>query len=503
MGDIMFLNNELIIAKNSEKELCLLPNKLNRHGIITGATGTGKTITVKVICEALSAAGIPSFVADIKGDLSGTCEVGEDSENIQKRVNKLSLDGFKLKSFPVRFWDVYGERGHHVKAKISSFSSSLLSRILELSDAQEGNLSIVFKIAEDENMPIVDLKDLKSALKYVSDNRNNYISEYGNITTQSIATIQRKLLEFESNGACSFFGEPALDLRSLMAYDVVDGRGMINILDAVELSKDYNLYSTLMLWLLNELYDKMPEVGDLDKPKLVLFIDEAHMLFNEMKPAMLRKIVQIVKLIRSKGVGLFFISQSPSDIPEDVLSQLGNRIQHNLKAYTPNEMKSVKIAAKSFRENPNFDSESAILELSTGEALVSFVNEEGQPSVVERAYILPPESKMGVADEKIREDVINQSPMKNVYDMVIDTTSASEIIEEKNKTELFLQEQARLKEEKEKALLEKEKEAAKEKKTAAKKKPGAVEKFVDKTVSHTASTIGRKIGDSIFKSLFK
>lgn len=428
----MYLNEKLIIAKNDNQELYISPDMINRHGIITGATGTGKTVSVKVLAESFSASGIPVFIPDIKGDLSGTCEEGINNDNISKRLDKLNINNFEFKKFPVRFWDIYGNLGHFIKARIDNIDVSLLSRILGLSESQEGHINIAYKVAQDEQLPIIDFKDLKVILKYISDNKKEYISTYGNITTQSIGSIQRKLLEFENTGGDIFFGEPELDIKSLIKYDTNSGEGYINILSAKELVKDYNLYSTFMLWLLNELYDKLPEVGDLAKPKLVLFIDEAHLLFSEMSSNMLKKVTQIVKLIRSKGVGLYFISQSPSDIPNDILSQLGNRIQHNLHAYTPLEQKNVKAAASSFRINPNFDTEKVIQELEIGEAVISFINEYGQPNIVERAYVLPPQSKMGVSDISTINDIINSSDLKDVYKPV-DNISAYEIIEKKIK----------------------------------------------------------------------
>ncbi len=301
----MYINEKLVIAKNEEKELCISPDMINRHGVITGATGTGKTVSVKVLAETFSTMGIPVFVPDIKGDLSGTCSEGVDNSNISKRVSKLNLKGFEFKKFPVRFWDIYGKCGHFINAKIENIDVSLLSRILRLSESQEGNLNIAYRVAKDENMPIIDFKDLKAILKYICDNKNDYISSYGNITTQSIGAIQRRLLEFENTGGDIFFGEPELDIKSLIKYDKNTGEGYINILCADELVKDYNLYSTFMLWMLNELYDKLPEVGDLARPKLAFFIDEAHLLFDEMNPDMLKKVTQIVKLIRSKGVGVY------------------------------------------------------------------------------------------------------------------------------------------------------------------------------------------------------
>ena len=486
----MYINEKLVIAKNEEKELCISPDMINRHGVITGATGTGKTVSVKVLAETFSAMGIPVFVPDIKGDLSGTCSEGVDNSNISKRVSKLNLKGFEFKKFPVRFWDIYGKCGHFIKAKIENIDVSLLSRILRLSESQEGNLNIAYRVAKDENMPIIDFKDLKAILKYICDNKNDYISSYGNITTQSIGAIQRRLLEFENTGGDIFFGEPELDIKSLIKYDKNTGEGYINILCADELVKDYNLYSTFMLWMLNELYDKLPEVGDLARPKLAFFIDEAHLLFDEMNPDMLKKVTQIVKLIRSKGVGVYFISQSPSDIPDAILSQLGNRIQHNLKAYTPIEQKKIKAASMSFRENPNFDTEKVIQELETGEAVVSFLNEYGQPDIAERAYILPPQSMLGTADISIIKNIINNSDLKDVYNEIIDQESAYEIIEKKNiEKEKQLEQDAK----------NKEIDKYNKKKVSSKRS----NKIVDRTINSAASTIGRKIGNSIFKGLFK
>lgn len=487
----MYLNEKIIIAKNDTQELYISPDMINRHGIITGATGTGKTVSVKVLAESFSASGIPVFIPDIKGDLSGTCEVGINNESISKRLNKLNINNFNFKSFPVRFWDIYGEIGHFIKARVDNIDVSLLSRILGLSESQEGNLNIAYKLAKDENMPIIDFKDLKAILKYISDNRNDYISSYGNIAPQSIGAIQRKLLEFENTGGDIFFGEPELDIKSLIKYDTNNGEGYINILNAEKLLKDYNLYSTFMLWLLNELYDKLPEVGDLAKPKLVLFIDEAHLLFDEMPSHMLKRIIQIVKLIRSKGVGLYFISQSPSDIPEGILSQLGNRIQHNLHAYTPIELNKLKAAAKSFRENPNFNTEETIQQLETGEALVSFLNEYGQPNIVERAYILPPQSKIGCCDISVINDIINNSDLKDVYTETIDSESAYEIIEKMN-----IEKEEEMKKDLEKKELEKKNKTSNTKRTKS-------NKVVDRTINSAASTIGRKIGNQIFKGLFK
>ena len=485
----MYLNEKLVIAKNEEKELYISPEMINRHGLITGATGTGKTISVKVLAESFSASGIPVFMPDIKGDLSGTCEIGINTDSVEKRINKLNIKKFNFQKFPVRFWDIYGNNGHFIKAKVENIEPSLLSRILNLSESQEGNLNIAYRIAIDEKMPIIDFKDLKAILKYINDNKNNYIGLYGNITSQSIGAIQRKLLEFENTGGNIFFGEPELDVKSLIKYDTNTGEGYINILNSQELVKDYNLYSTFMLWLLNELYDKLPEVGDLVKPKLVLFIDEAHLLFDDMSIEIQRKVTQIIKLIRSKGVGIYFISQSPSDIPDSILSQLGNRIQHNLKAYTPVELKKLKAAAMSFRINPNFDTEKSIQELETGEALISFLNEYGQPNIVERAYILPPQSKIGVGNPNTISTIIQNSDLNDVYNKPIDIESAYEIINKKiagNKVN---------------TIVDEKKDNNKVNFKSNKKSTSS--KIVDRTINSAASTLGRKIGNQIFKGLFK
>lgn len=478
----MYINEKLVIAKNEEKELYISPDMINRHGIITGATGTGKTVSEQVLAESFSAAGIPVFLADIKGDLSGICEMGESNDNIIKRLHKLNIENFEFKKSPVCFWDIYGLNGYYIKAKVENIEPALLAKILNLSESQEGNLNIVFKVAKDENLPIIDFKDLQAMLKYVAENKNGYITEYGNITKQSIGAIQRKLLEFENTGGDIFFGEPELDINSLIKYDTNTGEGYINILNATELVKDYNLYSTVMLWILNELYDKLPEVGDLARPKLVFFIDEAHMLFDEMSSNMLKKVTQIIKLIRSKGVGVYFISQSPSDIPEEISVQLGNRIQHNLKAYTPLELRKVDAAAQSFRANPDIDTKKAILELSTGEALVSFINEYGQPEIVNRAYILPPQGKIGVAEESTIKNIINSNSVNSIYKDFIDVRSAYEILEEKSKQTSNIKEP--------------------EAKTSTKTK-SRTDKTIDRAVNSAASTLGRKIGNQIFKGLFK
>lgn len=368
----MYINNKILVGKNDSASCELLLSKANRHGLITGATGSGKTVTVKVLAESFSDAGVPVFLADVKGDLAGCASIGEANDKINERINKLNLEGFYFESYPVHFWDLFGMKGHPVRVKVSDVGSEILSIMLGLSETQEGVLAIVFKIAKDENFKLVDLKDLRAALQYVGDNRKKYATSYGNVTIQSIGGIQRSLLILENQGANNFFGEPSLDIKDFIRCSS-DGRGIINILDAVELFKSPDLYASFLLWLLTSLYNTLEEVGDLDKPKIVFFFDEAHLLFNNMPAYRLKQITRIVKLIRSKGIGLYFISQGPTDIPDDISSQLANRIQHSLHAYTPSEMRVVTAAADSFRTNPSFNTKDAILELGTCESFQEFI----------------------------------------------------------------------------------------------------------------------------------
>ena len=428
----MYFNNKLLIGKNSEKEVCLLPSMANRHGLITGASGTGKTVTAKVMAESFSDLGVPVFISDVKGDISGTALAGEMNDNIIKRKEKLNLAGFDVKKFPVTFWDVFGEKGHNIRAKVSDVGPNILSIMLGLSEAQEGVLNILFKVAKDRELKLIDLKDLKSTLKYIGDNRKELLSDYGNITTQSIGVIQRSLLSLENQGLDNFFGEPELEISDFLRYDT-DGRGFINILDAVELYKNPDLYSSVMLWLLTELYNSMPEVGDLDKPKIVFFFDEAYFLFRDMPSYRLKQVEKIVRLIRSKGIGLYFISHYSVDIPDTILEQLGNRVQHNLRAYTPADQKIVKASADSFRQNPNFKTYDTILELGTGEAIISFQNEKGEPEICERAYILPPQSLIGEITDIEREKIIGCSALLEKYKNRKETDSAYEEIKKMDK----------------------------------------------------------------------
>lgn len=484
----MYCNNKILVSKVEDKELAILTNMANRHGLITGASGSGKTITLKVIAESFSDAGVPVFLADVKGDLAGMCVKGSTNPKIEERLASLKIDTFEFKDFPTHFWDIYGEYGHPIRTTISNVGAKLLARMLSLTEVQEGVLTIVFKIAEDNNWNLIDLKDLRLILQYVGDNREKYTIQYGNVSTQSIGAIQRSLLMLEEQGGDFFFGEPSLNIKDFIKFSPSDGRGYINILHAVKLFQHPDLYANFLLWLLTELYNKMPEVGDLSKPKLVFFFDEAHLLFNEMPSDLLKQVIQVVKLIRSKGIGLYFISQNPKDIPDEVLAQLSNRVQHALRAYTPAEQKAVKAAAESFRVNPNIDTEQAIMSLGTGEALISFLNEDGEPTIVEQGIILPPQSAMGTIDGSIRNQIINNSLLKGKYDTKEDKESAFEKL-----TQTIDEEKQAALEAEEKKQKEKE-----EKQASKKKKKSKTEKAADKLTNSAMNTLGRKIGNSIF-----
>ena len=423
--------DRLIRMAQSDKPLYLIPKMANRHGLIAGATGTGKTVTMKVMAEAFSDMGVPVFLADIKGDLSGMCKNGVNTEDMQKRIEYFGLEGFEYKSYPSRFWDIFGEKGIPVRVSVSEMGPVLLSRLLGLTEIQQGVLNIVFKVADDNGLLLLDLKDLRAMLQFVGDNRAEYTLEYGNVSAASIGAIQRALLAFEDEGGEQFFGEPSLDICDFMRTDL-DGRGYINILNSTRLISSPTVYATFLLWMLTELFEKLPEVGDLDKPRMVFFFDEAHLLFTDCPKALVQKIVQVVKLIRSKAVGVYFISQSPSDIPNDVLAQLSNRVQHALRAYTPAEQKCVRAAAKAFRANPEFDTETALMELGVGEALVSFLDDDGIPAIVERAKILPPQSLMGSADEAIVDGIIKTDEFYVKYLESVDRESAFEVINAAN-----------------------------------------------------------------------
>ena len=409
----------LYIAHSSNGALSITGKMANRHGLIAGATGTGKTVTLQVMAETFCQAGVPCFMADMKGDLSGISQVGKMSGFIEKRLPE-------FQSCPVRFFDVFGEQGHPMRATISQMGPQLLSRLLELNETQDGVLNIVFRIADERGLLILDLKDLRAMLDYVSQHAKEYTTKYGNISSASVGAIQRALLQLENQGAEKFFGEPSFDIFDLMQTE--GGKGIMNVLAADKLMMQPKLYSTFLLWLLSELYSTLPEVGDLPLPKLVFFFDEAHMLFEGTSKALLDKIEQVIRLIRSKGVGIYFITQSPTDIPENILGQLGNRVQHALRAYTPKDQKAVKTAADTFRANPEFKTDEAIMNLETGEALVSFLDEKGAPNMVERAKILFPLSQIGAVTEGQRLDIIKQSRIYGKYDTPIDRESAFEVL---------------------------------------------------------------------------
>jgi uncharacterized protein len=416
----------LLIAKTSNKslaDLVLLPNMANRHGLIAGATGTGKTVTLQVLAEHFSNIGVPVFMADVKGDLTGISQPGKPHPKVDERRKLLGQD-FTPVGCPTTLWDVFGEQGHPVRATISEMGPVLLSRIFNLNDTQEGVLSIVFKIADDNGLLLLDLKDLRAALSYVGENASQFTTDYGNISPASVGAIQRGLLNLEQQGGDKFFGEPALSLDDLMQTD--NGKGIINILAADKLLGSPRLYSTFLLWMLSELFENLPEVGDRDKPKLAFFFDEAHLLFNEAPKELLEKIEQVVRLVRSKGVGVYFVTQNPLDIPDTVLGQLGNRVQHALRAFTPRDQKAVKAAAQTFRENPSLDVEAVITELGVGEALVSFLDEKGRPTIVERAYVCPPQSQIGPIAAAERQALIENSLVAGTYEKIVDRESAFE-----------------------------------------------------------------------------
>ena len=514
----MLKDNKLLIGKDGEKEANLLLNMANRHGIITGASGSGKTVTSKVLAESFSEAGVPVLLVDIKGDASSTCKVGEMSNKIAERVEGLKLTDFKPQRFPTVFWDVYGQKGHPLRTTISKIGYRFLSRMLNLSEAQEGVLSVVFKISEEEELKLLDLDDLKSILGYIYNKREEYSAEYGNISPATLTTIQRHVLTLKEEGGDEFFGEPSFDINDFMKCDETTGFGNINVLYAVDLFKNPTIYVIMLLWILNTLYTELPEVGDPEKPKLVFFIEEAHLVFDEMPSYIVKQVIQIVKLIRSKGVGIYFISQAPSDIPEEILGQLGNKVQHVLRSYTKNDEKALHAAANSFRENPKIKTVDAIQALGTGEALISFQNEKGEPEVVDKFTILPPESYMGAIDEIDRYAVIRASKFFGKYETKVNNESANEIIEDMNAKDLELKKQKEeekrkaeeakaaeklAKEEaKAKALEEKEK-AKKEKEAERAKAKDPVNKLGKKVANKAVDKVINKGLNSLFKGLFK
>lgn len=423
----MLYNGSIWVGTGDNQPVCLLPGMANRHGLIAGATGTGKTVTLKVLAEGFSDMGVPVFLSDIKGDLSGMVKPGENSDQLASRLMTVGVSQFQFRSFPTVFWDVYGEQGHPVRCTVSEMGPMLLGRMLSLNETQIGVLNILFRVADDEGMLLLDIKDVKAMLAYVGENASKYTLNYGNVSKQTIGTIQRAVAVLEDQGGDKFFGEPALNIADWMQLDE-DGKGNINILACDKLFLHPLMYSTFLLWMLSELYETLPEQGDSDKPRMVFFFDEAHLLFNDCGKQLMDKIEQVVRLIRSKGVGVYFITQNPADVPMAVLGQLGNRVQHALRAFTPLDQKAVKVAAQTFRANPAFDTEEAITQLQTGEALISFLDAGGAPSVVTRSLILPPQSSMGAIDKNLRDTFIQTSPFHGVYEEAIDRESAYEYL---------------------------------------------------------------------------
>ena len=424
----MFYDGKIWVGTGDDhKPAFLLPQMANRHGLIAGATGTGKSVTLKVMAEGFSDMGVPVFLSDIKGDLSGMVKPGEQSDKITERLMKVGVSEFRHDSYPTVFWDVYGEQGHPVRATVSEMGPMLLARMLNLNDTQAGVLNILFRVADDEGMLLLDIKDIKAMLAYVGENASKYTLNYGNVSKATIGAIQRAIALLEDQGGDQFFGEPSLKISDWMQLDE-EGRGFINILACDKLFLSPLMYSTFLLWMLSELYEMLPEAGDLDKPRMVFFFDEAHLLFDDCSKQLMDKIEQVVRLIRSKGVGVFFITQNPTDVPMSVLGQLGNRVQHALRAYTPLDQKAVKVAAQTFRTNPAFDTEEAITQLKTGEALISFLDENGAPGVVTRATILPPQSSMGAITSELRKTFMETSPFYGLYEEAVDRESAYEYL---------------------------------------------------------------------------
>ncbi len=483
-------DNGLVIAK-SEKEIALLPGMANRHGLIAGATGTGKTVSLQVMAERFSDIGVPVFMADIKGDLSGICKPGGSNDRVKERLEKLKMTGHAFRGYPAVFWDLYGKSGHPVRATVSEMGPLLLSRLLNLNETQAGTLALVFKVADDNGFLLLDMKDLRSTLQFVGDNASQFTTEYGRVSTASVGAIQRGLLDLEGQGGDRFFGEPALNIDDLIQTDE-KGRGNINILSAETLINSPKLYATFLLWLLSELFEELPETGDPVKPKLVFFFDEAHLLFEDAPKALVDKIEQVVRLIRSKGVGVYFVTQNPSDVPDKVLGQLGNRVQHALRAFTPRDQKAVNAAAQTFRENPKLDVEKVITELGVGEALVSFLDEQGRPGVVERAFIVPPSGQIGPITADERKAVMDGSPVKGAYENAVDRESAYEMLKARA-------EQASRAAAEEAPRQETPRE---ERKPAGRRNDTVVEALVKSAARSVGSTVGRQLVRGIMGSIF-
>ena len=493
----MYKDSQLYVAHCATGPIHIIGKMANRHGLIAGATGTGKTVTLQVLAESFSQAGVPCFMADMKGDLSGISQTGKLSGFIEKRCAEFGIDpaSLKFEGCPVRLYDVYGKQGHPMRTTIKQMGSMLLSRLLDLNDTQSGVLALTFRIAEDEQLPLIDMKDLRLMLDYVAKNSERYSTTYGNVSTATIGAIQRSLLTLAEQGGDKFFGEPAFDIYDLLQTE--GGRGVMNILAADELMLQPKLYSTFLMWLLTEIYDKMPEIGDMELPKMVFFFDEAHMLFKDTSKALTDKIEQIVRLIRSKGIGVYFISQSPSDLPEAILGQCGNRVQHALRAFTPKDQAAVKSAAQTFRANPAFSTEREILELGTGEALVSFLDEKGAPSMVERAKILFPMSQIGAITDEQRATLISSSRIAGKYDEAVDRESAFEKISKQREAEAEKAAEAKAEAEAEKERERQQKEEAKAKKSASSMKKSIIGSVLGTAATYFAKTMAQQLAKKI------
>ncbi len=505
MADRIFIGGADMDGEGTPNDAqTLLLNRANRHGIVAGATGTGKTVTLQILAEGFAAEGVPVFCADVKGDLSGICVAGSPDHKLHpkliSRAEKIGFEDYDYGATPTVFWDVFGKKGHPVRTTISDMGPLLLSRLMDLSETQEGVLTVAFEYADDEGMLLLDLKDLRKLLNHMGDKevRTALSREYGNVASASLGAIQRRLLVLEREGAEEFFGEPALDLKDFMRT-TRDGRGIVNVLDSTTLINSPRLYSTFLLWLLSQLFEDLPEVGDPDKPKMVFFFDEAHLLFNDAPRALLEKIEQVVRLIRSKGVGVFFVTQNPRDLPESVLAQLGNRIQHALRAYTPAERKGVRAAADSFRENPAFDAEEVITDLGVGEALVSTLDEKGAPGVVQRTLIRPPSSRLGPATEEERQAEMKASPVAGLYDEVIDRESAYEILLKREEEAAAAAE--KLAKEEMQAQREIEKKKARTKKKTTTRRRSRRMTTTERAVNTATRTITRRITDYVLRGI--
>ena len=492
----MYLENtHKVWLATGESPVYLEPGMANRHGLIAGATGSGKTVTLKVLAESFSDMGVPVFLADIKGDLSGMCREGKETKHIRRSIDTMNIENFTYRAYPVRFWDVYGKKGLPVRTTISEMGPELLSRLLGLNETQSGILRIVFRIADEQGLLLIDLKDLRSMIQYVGDNAKEYKLTYGNISAQSVGAIQRSLLTLEDEGGDIFFGEPDLKLDDWLDWDD-DGKGIMNILECAELSQHPLLYGTFLLWMLSELYEMLPEAGDLEKPKLAFFFDEAHLLFNGAPKALVEKVEQVVRLIRSKGVSVWFITQVPSDLPDSVLGQIGNRVQHALRAYTPKDQKALRAAAQSFRKNPSFDTEETLQALGVGEALVSVLDEKGVPGIVEKANIMPPRSSMNAVEVAEITANVKDNPLYGKYARAKDRESAFEELEQIRQEAEEEAEKERKREEKEKARAKSRTRTTTTKKSTTRKKSA-----LDKAVSSAANTVGREIGKSLVRGI--